>query len=199
MFVRADNRSFQNELDQEMYQHDEQTQEAQVLDGGNRDNLPMEVVPLTAEAIKSVPLASSAKRKHGPGSSVATIGSSDLDMMVSDEADPFAHDENMPSTSHQEFTSPTPPPNKLGGIVESLQNCWTAGNEPGALGRSEPTISGENQVMGYISESDALPSKAPEMQERTGGFVPFVTLPPAGHVETVDLMDIDLEHELQEN
>lgn len=169
MFVRADNRSFQQELAQEQ----DRAQEPATVEAAT------EGVPLTAEAIKSVTFASPAKRKHSTGSSVATLGSRDsrdMNMIFSDEPDPFFDDDdNGPQTSHQEFASPAP--NKIGGLVEDLEKCRTEESDTSALGRR-----------------DATEPRAPEMQER-GGQMPFITRPSSNETQKapVDMMDMDIE------
>ncbi|ORY71716.1 uncharacterized protein BCR38DRAFT_493220 [Pseudomassariella vexata] len=178
MFVRADNRSFQ----QEIAQAQEQTSEA---------------VPLTLEAIQSVPTdpirTLPTKRKHScAGSSVATLGSRSsrdmMDMIFSDEPDPFP-DDSTPSTFHQEFADPAPQTNKLGGVVESLANFRTHSESP-ILRRDGP----------QTPKRDDSGSKVPEMQERSGGPPPFITRPRQGsqtlnnsHIDMMEIGDEDLE------
>ncbi|KAH8663949.1 hypothetical protein BX600DRAFT_512033 [Xylariales sp. PMI_506] len=190
MFVRADNRSFQHELAQEEARVQALAEEnARVID---------EPIPLTAEAMSSIPsvsFASPAKRKHSSGnSSVATIASTDsrdLDMTFSDQPETFPDDDDKISSFHQEFVSPTPQHTKLGGLVESLENCRTYENESPVLGRRD-LPGGAQQEMQPLSLAETA-FHAPEMQERSGGLNPFLVRP--GNVSTqkmaVDIMDID--------
>ncbi|KAK6066849.1 ubiquitin interaction motif protein [Seiridium cupressi] len=199
-FVRADNKVFQNELAKGSDLAEDQimdTSQNAAPQGGDGPT------PLTAEAIKAIapaPWASSSKRKHSAASSVATIDSTDsrgMDMSFSDPAGPLAdHDDGTRNTWHHEFASPTPQPNKMGGLVESLEKCRTVEPESPVLGRR----SLRDQEMTGLTNSTV---KAPEMQERTGGPSPFVMNRPvetasqaaANSVHLMDMeMDVDAEH-----
>ncbi|RYO89261.1 hypothetical protein DL762_003284 [Monosporascus cannonballus] len=188
MFVKADNRSFQQELAQE--QNQEQTHEDE----------PPPLAAISADTLSHIPVASPAKRKHSASSSVATNGSSqggldDVDLTFSDDRDPFDGDDR-PTTSHREFANASPQSNKLGGIVESLANCRT--NESPGGGRSEQ---GHASSEGLEVEMQETPSqaRAPEMQERAGGPAPFFGAhgidnnATNGTVDSMD-MDVDLDH-----
>ncbi|RYP90200.1 hypothetical protein DL770_003663 [Monosporascus sp. CRB-9-2] len=188
MFVKADNRSFQQELAQE--QNQEQTHEDQ----------PPPVAVISADTLSHIPVASRAKRKHSASSSVATNGSSrggldDVDLTFSDDRDPFDGDDRS-TTSHREFANASPQSNKLGGIVESLANCRT--NESPGGGRSEQRHASSEGPEVEMQETPSQP-RAPEMQERAGGSAPFFSAHAVdntvmnGTVDRMD-MDVDLDH-----
>ncbi|KAF3069114.1 hypothetical protein GL218_08236 [Daldinia childiae] len=198
MFVRADNRSFQQELAQE--QSPEQLQNPDLPGTG-----------ITAENLSYVPNIKTIKRKHSIGSSVATRGSSrdDLDDvdLIFDNPDQFP---TYPALGnyYEPVASSSPQSKKLGGIVESLANCRTNENEPTGSGGwvtneqehfSEMQPSMEHSNMEEMQTFDSDTSKPPEMQERTGGPAPFLTR--SSH-ETqsgpIDMMDIDLDVEHHE-
>ncbi|KAI0004023.1 hypothetical protein F4779DRAFT_621564 [Xylariaceae sp. FL0662B] len=166
MFVRADNRTFQQELSRE-----QQTQEQQPQDP------PPTVV--NAENLSYVPVASPTKRKHSiAGSSVATRGSSrsdivDEELTFSDEPSQF-QDYETPGASYQEFASNS---SKSGpdGIVVWQTNYQAEEVKPEAVNTDESSL------------------KSPEMQER-GGTRPFLAQP--GHNTRngpIDMMDLDVE------
>ncbi|RYP15513.1 hypothetical protein DL767_010317 [Monosporascus sp. MG133] len=188
MFVKADNRSFQQELAQE--QNQEQTHE----------DPPPPVAAISADTLSHIPVASRAKRKHSASSSVATNGSSrggldDVDLTFSDDRDPFDGDDR-PTTSHREFANASPQSNKLGGIVESLANCRT--NESPGGGRSEQRRASSEGPEVEMQETPSQP-RAPEMQERAGGPAPFFSAHAVdnkatnGTADSMD-MDVDLDH-----
>ncbi|RYP61005.1 hypothetical protein DL771_010290 [Monosporascus sp. 5C6A] len=188
MFVKADNRSFQQELAQERNQ--EQSHEDQ----------PPPVAAISADTLSHIPAASPAKRKHSASSSVATNGSSrgdldDVDLTFSDDRDPFDGDDR-PTTSHRDFANASPQSNKLGGIVESLANCRT--NESPSGGRSEQRHASSEGPEVEMQETPSQP-RAPEMQERAGGPAPFFSARAVdnnttnGTVDSMD-MDVDLDH-----
>lgn len=84
MFVKADNRSFQQELTQE--QNQEQQQPSPPPEGPPNSG----PAPITTDALSRVPASSPAKRKHSAGSSVATNGSlrddlGDVDLTFTDD------------------------------------------------------------------------------------------------------------------
>lgn len=197
--MRADNKVFQNELSQEQVQAENQTENlgrGVAIQGDGP-------VPLTADAISTVaPVAaapwSPSKRKHSDASSVATIGSTNsrgMDMSFSGPVGPFPdHDE--PDSWHQEFASPKPQPNKLGGLVESLENCRTFEPESPVLGRRVP-------VDQEMKDMTASTDKSPEMQERSSGPSPFVVSRPvlkaseaaSAPISLMDMeMDMNTEH-----
>lgn len=195
MFVKADNRSFQQELTQEQ----------------NQEQLPQEPEPqsgaITDDALSRVPGASPSKRKHSASSSVATNGSSrgdldDVDLTFLDERTIDFSEDSGPVTSHQEFATSSTQSNKLGGIVESLANCQT--NEKGSLDRwqgeqIDGTHEGPEVEMQETVESGA---PAPEMKERVGGSTPFFSTGASDNNAmggTIDLMDMDLDSDHQDS
>ncbi|KAI1342667.1 hypothetical protein F5Y15DRAFT_373540 [Xylariaceae sp. FL0016] len=99
MFVKADNRSFQQELAQEQNQgsvHDRPTHNVQQPG-------------LHASALSHVPVEEGLDRPHHGGSSVATNGSDrsnldDVDLNFSDDLEPFVKEAN-PSSSHEEYAA----------------------------------------------------------------------------------------------
>ncbi|KAI1847227.1 hypothetical protein JX265_013352 [Neoarthrinium moseri] len=202
MFVRADNRSFQHELSQEQAEPQSQAQQSSPTPATHGHG----PVPLTAEAINSVSSVSfnsPSKRKHSiSGSSVATVGSSDsrdMEMSFSDPPDPSNYrDDRVPSASQYGFASPASQPNKLGGLVESLENCRT--NEPDSpvLGRRDLAKPLGDQEMRSFGP-DETAAKGPEMQQRAVGPSPFVQRPvaKASQAAQVDLMDMDMEIETE--
>ncbi|EMR63837.1 putative ubiquitin interaction domain-containing protein [Eutypa lata UCREL1] len=189
MFVKADNRSLQQELTQEQ----------------NQEQTPQEPLPLstaiTDDTLSRIPTSSPAKRKHSASSSVATNGSSrdgldDVDLTFTD--DHFAYtEESEPITSHQEFASgSSPQSSKLGGIVESFADCQT--NERGSPHRrlgNQPhgaEAGAEVEMVETVSSGVA----APEMQERAGRPVSFFSPSPSPNNTaggTIDLMDMDID------
>lgn len=189
MFVKADNRSLQQELTQEQ----------------NQEQTPQEPLPLstaiTDDTLSRIPTSSPAKRKHSASSSVATNGSSrdgldDVDLTFTD--DHFAYtEESEPITSHQEFASgSSPQSSKLGGIVESFADCQT--NERGSphrrLGNQPQGAEAGAEVEMVETVSSGVP--APEMQERAGRPVSFFNPSPSPNNTaggTIDLMDMDID------
>ncbi|KAK8034349.1 hypothetical protein PG993_009344 [Apiospora rasikravindrae] len=161
MFVQLDNRSFQRELSEEQ----------------THESAPAPNVP-TLDPWQGIDFASSTKRKHSRSSSLATLGStgrnSDREMLMYNE-DTFEE----PTTSHQEFASPAPQSNKLGGLVESLATCRTTETAPSKLS----------------SDSDLLgtESREPEMQERVGRPMSFLACPKSSGNPAVDVMNMDME------
>ncbi|KAI8956460.1 hypothetical protein F5Y11DRAFT_353733 [Daldinia sp. FL1419] len=185
MFVRADNRSFQQELAQEQ----------------DLKQLPQDSEPpgVTAENLASIPATWPGKRKHSVGSSVATHGSSrdDLDDvdLTFDQPGQFP---GYPALGHYEATTDNnPQPKKLGGIVDSLANCRTYENEPVELGGWGATAQERSSEMQTL---DSDTSKPPEMRERPGGGPPPFLARPSRTTERgpIDMMDIDLDVEHHE-
>jgi hypothetical protein len=183
MFVRADNRSFQQELAQQ----------------GSQEQTPQELAPfaVTNEALSQVPASPAAKRKHSTSSSVATNGSTrsdlaDIDLTFSDEP----REIDLPTMAHREFATGSPRANKMGDIVESLANCRTNENESPVLGDAKPDPKEGNAPDMRMLDSEASTPKGPEMAERAGGSVPFFHRssskgPP--QCGPIDLMDMDLD------
>ncbi|KAI1438279.1 hypothetical protein GGR50DRAFT_640772 [Xylaria sp. CBS 124048] len=181
MFVKADNRSFQQELTQE-----ESSREAEEQVQGVA--IPAARV-MTAATLSQLPSADpKGKRKHSAGSSVATNGSirsdlADIDLTFTDDNttlhgnEPVFYDESQPL--------------KLGDVAESLAKCQTDEHER----RAE----GESQGSGHDPGTTAVSGlRAPEMSERWGGANMFLAQPgnaiPAQN-SAVDLMDLDTETE----
>lgn len=188
MFVKADNRSFQQELTQE--QNQEQPPQAS----------EPQAATINDDTLSRIPGASPSKRKHFASSSVATNGSSrgdldDVDLTFSDQHIQYSED-NRPVTSHQEFASSNTQSHKLGGIVESLANCQT--NEKGLSSRwsgeqIHATHEGPEVEMHEIVDSGV---PAPEMKERAGGSAPFFSTGAGDNNATggtIDLMDMELD------
>ncbi|KAK8100968.1 hypothetical protein PG999_011342 [Apiospora kogelbergensis] len=158
MFVQVDNRSFQQELSEEQQNH---------------ESAPAPNVPtLNANTWEGIDFASSAKRKHSRSSSLATLGStghcSDREMQMYNE-DTF-DDSKGPTTSHQEFASPSPQSNKLGGLVASLASL--------------------------SSTSGAVPHGKQETEDREGRPISFLAHPPNGEARgrsEMNLMNMEME------
>ncbi|KAK8038199.1 hypothetical protein PG994_014966 [Apiospora phragmitis] len=161
MFVQVDNRSFQRELSEEQ----------------THESAPAPDVP-SLDSWQGIDFASATKRKHSRSSSLATLGStgrgSDREMLMYNE-DAFEE----PTTSHQEFASPAPQSNKLGGLVESLATCRTTESAPSKL-------SSDGDLLG-------LESREPEMQERVGRPMSFLARPSSSEKPAVDVMNMDME------
>ncbi|KAI0600380.1 hypothetical protein F4775DRAFT_545592 [Biscogniauxia sp. FL1348] len=192
MFVKADNRSFQQELAQEERQEQEQEKQAE------------QQAPVTADSLAYVAGATNAKRKHSNGSSVATHGSSRDDL---GDVDLTFADDTIPTTHHEEFVSDSPKSGtRLGDIVESLANCRTndsgpptpEGREGGNRLAPQGTVPYESsdnmEEMQTFDRETAVP-KGPEMQERSGGITPFLTRPGNSTQQgPIDMMDLDADH-----
>ncbi|KAI0840102.1 hypothetical protein F5Y06DRAFT_263648 [Hypoxylon sp. FL0890] len=202
MFVRADNRSFRQELDQE--QNQEQQPAPSLQPSG-----------VTAEDLSHVPVLSPGKRKHSIGSSVATHGSSrdgldDVDLTFDDQEQLLDHQTG--TSFYEEAANSSTQPDRIGGIGESLANCQPNENEyqPIGLGQEDPNKKQSSTEVRDEAEYNSaeemqtfnagpVPSKSPEMQERTGGSAPFLARPgPGTQSDPVDMMDIDLEVEHHE-
>ncbi|OTB11428.1 hypothetical protein K445DRAFT_322014 [Daldinia sp. EC12] len=183
MFVRADNRSFQQELAQE------QTSE----------QLPQnsDTTGVTAENLSYIPVMSPSKRKHSIGSSVATHGSSrddldDVDLTFDNMESYPSH--RAPGSHYESVANSSPQSKKLGGIVESLANRRTHETET-AGGWDANEQDGFSEMQTFDSDT----SKPPEMRERTGGPAPFLTRPShTSQSGPIDMMDIDLDAEHHE-
>ncbi|KAI1503624.1 hypothetical protein F5X99DRAFT_375012 [Biscogniauxia marginata] len=196
MFVKADNRTFQQELSQEQRQDQDQEQQAEVQ------------AAVTADSLSHVPGSSPAKRKYSNGSSVATHGSlrddlGDVDLTFSDDT--------TPRTYHEEFASSSPKFNRLGGIIESLANIRTDDSElptpgygeGGDILASQDIAPDDNdnddvdrmEAVQTFDRDTAIP-RGPEMQERPGGGLPFLTRPGNNtHQGPIDMMDLDADHQ----
>ncbi|KAK8855489.1 hypothetical protein PGQ11_011401 [Apiospora arundinis] len=173
MFVQVDNRSFQQELSQEQL---------------SNESAPAPNVPsVNANTWEGIDFASSTKRKHSRSSSLATLGStghcSDREMQMYSE-DPF-DDSKGPTTSHQEFASPAPQSNRLGGLVESLASL-SSDNTSGAALRGKQ----ETEDLDLLGTGP----REPEMQQREGRPISF--LAPNSEARGrpgVNLMDMEME------
>ncbi|CAJ2507634.1 Uu.00g088200.m01.CDS01 [Anthostomella pinea] len=218
MFVKADNRSFQQEIAQEQSQGQDRVQDQHQM-----QDLPP--AALGAEGSSQIPFNPGAKRKLSNASSIATHGSlrsdlAEVDLTFPDDPVQFDDDStatthhqefasNMPMTHHQEFANNTTQLVKLGGIVESLASCRTRDNDSPILGRREVQrdygVQQGGQGDNYESmeelrtfDSSATDSKGPEMQERSGGMAPFLTRPGSKHGTQpgpIDMMDLDDDEE----
>ncbi|KAI1075844.1 hypothetical protein F5B20DRAFT_584807 [Whalleya microplaca] len=204
MFVRADNRSFQQELAQEKQaQEQQQTQD------------PASVV--TAESLSYVPVASPAKRKHSiAGSSVATRGSSrnsNDELTFSDEPDPVFRDYEEPVTSYEEFERATSsgsgrPVTKdfefatpkdswaasSGFVVTSGQPDPSADWGTGTGDWGDIDTNADTTTNTNTNEPSLKSKSGPEMQER-GGALPLLAQPGRNTQSgPIDMMDLDVEH-----
>ena len=171
--MQVDNRSFQQELSEEQQNH---------------ESAPAPNVPtLNANTWEGIDFASSAKRKHSRSSSLATLGStghcSDREMQMYNE-DTF-DDSKGPTTSHQEFASPSPQSNKLGGLVASLASLSSTS---GAV----PHGKQETEDVGLLGSEP----REPEMQQREGRPISFLAHPPNGEARgrsEMNLMNMEME------
>ncbi|KAI1415145.1 hypothetical protein F5Y13DRAFT_156740 [Hypoxylon sp. FL1857] len=209
MFVRADNRTFRQELDQEQAQEQQPPQQPTQQPPHN-----LQPTGVTAENLSHVPVFWAGKRKHSIGSSVATHGSSrdgldDVDLTFDD------HEQFLDQAQTFYYEKPandSPQSNRLGGVDESFANHQPHENEsqPTGLGQHDPSgkqsseeaqADAEHNSMEEMQTFNAGPasSKSPEMQERTGGSAPFLVRPVQGtQSDPVDMMDIDLKVEHHE-
>ncbi|KAI3316909.1 hypothetical protein HD806DRAFT_516497 [Xylariaceae sp. AK1471] len=196
MFVKADNRSFQQELAQEASSSEtkNQSQEMQMQD--------QPTIGVTAANLSQIPslMPSEArgKRKHSVGSSVATNGSIRSDLADVDLT--FDDTETVPGgdTSQTVHQGNSPRSSKLGDIVDSLARCQTQELDATRQGvqREDKHPEGDGQGNGDDSDTNtASTSKMPEMTERRGGVNPFLARPGSSVQNPIDLMDLDTEHE----
>ncbi|KAI0454565.1 hypothetical protein F5B21DRAFT_475100 [Xylaria acuta] len=190
MFVKADNRSFQQELAQEESSHEikNQNQEAQTQD--------RPITGVTAAALSRIPSGPKGKRKHSIGSSVATNGSirSDLADVELTFDDPQTVDNDLPQLTHLHGDSRS---SKLDDVVESLSECQTHEYEAPGHGEEESDKHPQDYSQGDVSTSDANTTstrKKPEMSERKGGLNPFLVRPGPSTHNLADMMDLDTEH-----
>ncbi|KAI8623694.1 hypothetical protein F5Y19DRAFT_350962 [Xylariaceae sp. FL1651] len=199
MFVKADNRSFQQELAQESSSSrpKHQSQELQVQD--------QPTMGVTAATLSQIPSEPRIKRKHSVGSSIATNGSirSDLaDIDLTFDEPEIVHDEDVPMALHQEHASSNSRSSKLGGIVESLAKCQTHESEAAALRENRETRHGGHEysdqnsmVMQNSDAALASTSKMPEMSERKGGITRIWTRSDPAAQSPIEIMDLDTEEE----
>ncbi|TGJ83936.1 hypothetical protein E0Z10_g4835 [Xylaria hypoxylon] len=197
MFVKADNRSFQQELAQEasLRETENQNQDVQMQDQPQ--------IGVTAAALSKIPSQISpgtrGKRKHSVGSSVATNGSIRSDLadveLTFDDPQPVQDDVARSARQHSGSGS-----SKLGDVVESLAKCQTHEYEvpghdekveekrPEAHSHSDVNNSGTNGSSTY---------KIPEMSERKGVLTPFLAQAGNSAQNPIDMMDLDTEHEIR--
>ncbi|KAI8952734.1 hypothetical protein F4801DRAFT_577262 [Xylaria longipes] len=193
MFVKVDNRSFQQELAQEASSHETKTwnPEAQMQD--------QPITGVTAAALSRIPSVSIGKRKHSVGSSVATNGSirSDLADIELTFDDPQTVDNDLPQLTRQHSDSRS---SRIGDVVESLSKCQT--HEYEALGHGEKDRDkrpqDHSQSDDNNSDANTTTRKKPEMSERKGGLNPFLVRPGPSTQNVTDMMDVDAEHRPQD-
>ncbi|KAI0533054.1 hypothetical protein GGR58DRAFT_138375 [Xylaria digitata] len=188
MFVKVDNRSFQQELAQEasLRETEKQNKDMQTQDQPQTS--------VTAAALSQIPsLNGRPKRKHSIGSSVATNGSIRSDLadveLAFDDPQPV-HDDAARSVRQQSSSGSS----KLGDVVESLAKCQTHEHGvPEYNGKEEekhPEASSHGDV-------DATTPKIPEMSERKGVLTPFLARAGNSAQNPIDMMDLDTEHEIR--
>jgi hypothetical protein len=194
MFVKADNRAFQQELAQEAILSTTETRSQDV---------PMEDQPaigVTAAALSQIPSGTSCKRKYSIGSSVATNGSirSDLADVQLTFDDPQTVYNEMPDPAPEYSTHRSP---KLGDVVESLAKCQTTeykATEYDDAGGTKHLEGYSQDNNGDNLDTDPAPDdKMPEMTERKGGINPFLTRPADSAQTPIDTMDLDTEPALR--
>ncbi|KAI0491170.1 hypothetical protein F4859DRAFT_36465 [Xylaria cf. heliscus] len=187
MFVKADNRSFAQELDQEKGSQEtkSQDQEAQTQD--------QPITAITAAALSRMFTEPRGKRKYSIGSSVATNGSirSDLANVELTFDDSPAVDNDLPQLTHQHSDSRS---SKLGDVVESLSKCQTDEYEAPVHGENEGDTRPQGHSQGENNNLDTSARRQPEMSERRGGLNPFLVRPGPSTQNHNDMMDLDTEH-----
>ncbi|KAI0977124.1 hypothetical protein F4678DRAFT_411909 [Xylaria arbuscula] len=193
MFVKADNRSFQQELAQEasLREMRDQNQEIQMQDQPQTN--------VTAAALAQIPSGPRGKRKHSVGSSVATNGSIRSDLadveLTFDDPQPTLDYASEPVRQHSGSGS-----SKLGDVVESLAKCQT--HEYEMRGHGEKLEEDGSQAHGYDDvnyspKNTSSTHKVPEMSERKGGLTPFLARAGNSAQNPIDLMDLDTEQEIR--
>ncbi|KAI0431861.1 hypothetical protein F5Y09DRAFT_303600 [Xylaria sp. FL1042] len=187
LFVKADNRSFQQELAQEtsFRETKDPNQDVQMQDQPQ--------MGVTAAALSQIPAGTRCKRKHSVGSSVATNGSirSELADVELTFDDPHPVRDDLASGSGS---------SKLGDVVESLAKCQT--HEYETLERGEESEDNNTQTHNYGDPKNRdmdtnSTSKIPEMSERKGSVAAFLARPGNSALNPIDLMDLDTEHEIR--
>lgn len=201
MFVRADNRSFQQELAKEQTEGPNQ---AQNQDQPSQINL---TAPsgLTGENLAHIPGSEYCNRRHG-NSSVATHASSRDGLS----------DVNLAFNEHDEFHSYQPSSGSASEYVHS--DILSNNNDDSAIGvglwstkQQEPGLENSSWEKkpdvdhGSMEETQTLDvgtpsSKPPEMQELATGSTPFLIRPSniASQSSIGDMMDVDLDAEHHE-
>ncbi|KAI1121943.1 hypothetical protein F5Y10DRAFT_255215 [Nemania abortiva] len=190
MFVKADNRSFQQELAQEANVHETKSvQDVQMSE--------QPAIGVTAAALAQIPSElTRGKRKHSIGSSSATNGSirSNLADVELTFDDPEMVLDEVPRPVDQDSGSRPP-------VTESVIEPATERqiHEYEALGHDKK--GGGNYLEGHIqdngndSNADAASAhKMPEMSERKGGVNPFLARSGPPVQTPIDTMDLDTEH-----
>ncbi|GAP84006.2 putative ubiquitin interaction domain-containing protein [Rosellinia necatrix] len=189
MFVKADNRSFQQELAQEANLRETTSQNQDVA----MQDRP--ALGVTAAALSRIPSGTRCKRKHSVGSSVATNGSirselADVELTFDD-----------PQPAHGDVSSPAHQRNdsrslKLGDVVESLAKCQTDECRATGYGDREGDGPPDGYSQGDGNESDtntASTYKMPEMSERKGVMHLFLAGSTTSAQNPIDTMDLDPE------
>ncbi|KAI1283384.1 hypothetical protein F5Y07DRAFT_349506 [Xylaria sp. FL0933] len=191
LFVKADNRSFQQELAQETSSREtkDSNKEVQMQDRPQ--------IGVTAAALSQIPAGTRCKRKHSVGSSVATNGSIRSDLadveLTFDDPHPVREDPDQPARQHSGSGS-----SKLGDVVESLAKCQTHEHETRDRRENseENTAQIHNDCDPQNRDRDTTPaSRIPEMSERKGGVTPFLARAGSSAQNPIDLMDLDTEPE----
>ncbi|KAI1746288.1 hypothetical protein F4680DRAFT_400956 [Xylaria scruposa] len=196
MFVKADNRSFQQELAQEerlqktVYQNQEpQTQDEPLTE-------------ITAATLAQVPSWPKGKRKHSIASSIATNGSvrsnlADVELTF-DDSQTAGHD--LPQPAHQYSGSQSSKPSEVAGSLQwQAQIHQTPEHEAPGRDEKERDKHPQDHSRGGDGVSadakDTSASKKPEMSERKGGLNPFLVRAGPSAQNPTDMMDLDTEHE----
>ncbi|KAI0101562.1 hypothetical protein GGR51DRAFT_530127 [Nemania sp. FL0031] len=194
MFVKADNRSFQQELAQETSVHENKSgQDVQMLD--------QPATRITAAALAQISPETRGKRKHSIGSSVATNGSirSDLADIELTFDDPQTLPNEVPKPVHQDSD---PQSCAISSVVEPVDKFQTHEHE--ALRHVEKgggKYSEDHSQDGGRDSGDNTASihKMPEMSERKGGVNPFLARPGNSAQPSIDTMDLDTEHGVKDS
>ncbi|KAI0865689.1 hypothetical protein F4860DRAFT_460056 [Xylaria cubensis] len=221
MFVKADNRSFQQELAQE-----ERLQKAKnLIQESQTQDQP--VTEITAVSLAQLPDWPRGKRKHSVGSSVATNGSVRSDLadveLAFDDSQKVDHD--LPKPTHQDSG---PQSSKSGEIVESLSetksreyeapgydekerdkhqdhsrgddaksdanNTSTSKSDVNNISTSKKSDVNNASTSKKPDANNTSTSKKPEMSERKGGLNPFLVRAGPSAQNPTDMMDLDTEH-----
>ncbi|KAJ8122758.1 hypothetical protein ONZ43_g1126 [Nemania bipapillata] len=183
MFVKADNRSFQQELVQEesIQETKNQLREAPIQDQTE--------IGVTAAALAQIPSEPRGKRKHSIGSSVATNGSVRSDLADVDLI--FEFDAPAPIDQYNGSRSSRP-----SSVVESLAKCEAHGYDVLGFDEKRGGKYVENQDNDNGSDAGAASThKMPEMSERKRGGNPFLARPGNSVQNSTDLMDLDTDQE----
>jgi hypothetical protein len=203
MFVKADNRSYQQELAQEasLSESKNQTQEIRM-----QDQLSIGV---TAAALSQIHPETKGKRKHSVGSSIATNGSVRSDMAEVDltfDDRETSQGDDVPEPLHQEHAASnvfsSQPSFEPSGMPDPAPKYETLEDGPPEHGeeRGEMRRGSDDQGDGHGSDiNTASISKIPEMSERRGGVNPFLARPRNGAQIPDDLMDLDAKSGLMDD